>query len=204
MYGHMSTASPRTPLIDRGMALHKLIRLATFGLGGEAYLTFIGNEFGHPEWLDFPRDGNGFSYYYARRYRHCWESWWWLPPHSPTHSLLHSPTPSSTHPLPPPLTHSLPPQSSLTHSLPPQSSLTHSLLTHSLTPSLPHRQFNLADDKSLRYHFLRDFDVAMQSLDQKFQVPHHHPSPSLPHTSLPPHPSPLPPPSPSPCPPLSL
>lgn len=37
------------------------------GLGGEAYLTFIGNEFGHPEWLDFPREGNGFSYYYARR-----------------------------------------------------------------------------------------------------------------------------------------
>ena len=37
------------------------------GLGGEAYLNFIGNEFGHPEWLDFPREGNGFSYYYARR-----------------------------------------------------------------------------------------------------------------------------------------
>ena len=37
------------------------------GLGGEAYLTFIGNEFGHPEWLDFPREGNGFSYHYARR-----------------------------------------------------------------------------------------------------------------------------------------
>ncbi len=37
------------------------------GLGGEAYLTFIGNEFGHPEWLDFPREGNEFSYYYARR-----------------------------------------------------------------------------------------------------------------------------------------
>ncbi len=37
------------------------------GLGGEAYLNFIGNEFGHPEWLDFPREGNGFSFYYARR-----------------------------------------------------------------------------------------------------------------------------------------
>lgn len=37
------------------------------GLGGEAYLNFIGNEFGHPEWLDFPREGNGFSYHYARR-----------------------------------------------------------------------------------------------------------------------------------------
>ena len=68
MYTNMSTVSPRTTVIDRGMALHKLIRLATLGLGGEAYLTFIGNEFGHPEWLDFPRQGNGFSYYYARRY----------------------------------------------------------------------------------------------------------------------------------------
>lgn len=67
MYCNMSTQSPQTPLIDRGMALHKLIRLVTMGLGGEAYLTFIGNEFGHPEWLDFPREGNGFSYYYARR-----------------------------------------------------------------------------------------------------------------------------------------
>ena len=37
------------------------------GLGGEAYLNFIGSEFGHPEWLDFPREGNGFSFYYARR-----------------------------------------------------------------------------------------------------------------------------------------
>ena len=42
-------------------------RLLTMGLGGEAYLNFIGNEFGHPEWLDFPREGNGFSFYYARR-----------------------------------------------------------------------------------------------------------------------------------------
>lgn len=67
MYSNMSTISPRTPLVDRGMALHKLIRLTTLGLGGEAYLTFIGNEFGHPEWLDFPREGNGFSYHYARR-----------------------------------------------------------------------------------------------------------------------------------------
>ena len=42
-------------------------RLISMGLGGEAYLNFIGNEFGHPEWLDFPREGNGYSYYYARR-----------------------------------------------------------------------------------------------------------------------------------------
>ena len=67
MYTNMSTLSPRTTTVDRGMALHKLIRLVTLGLGGEAYLTFIGNEFGHPEWLDFPREGNGFSYHYARR-----------------------------------------------------------------------------------------------------------------------------------------
>ncbi|KAJ3373775.1 alpha-1,4-glucan branching enzyme [Allomyces arbusculus] len=69
MYFHMSEyASPTAPAtIDRGMALHKLIRLVTFALGGEAYLTFMGNEFGHPEWLDFPRVGNGESYHYARR-----------------------------------------------------------------------------------------------------------------------------------------
>jgi 1,4-alpha-glucan branching enzyme len=56
--------------MDRGMALHKMMRLFTFGLGGEAYLNFMGNEFGHPEWVDFPRDGNGFSYKYARRQWH--------------------------------------------------------------------------------------------------------------------------------------
>lgn len=67
MYTHMSDLTPLTPTIDRGLALHKLMRLLTFGLGGEAYLTFMGNEFGHPEWLDFPRAGNGYSYYYARR-----------------------------------------------------------------------------------------------------------------------------------------
>lgn len=49
------------------MALHKMIRLLTMGLGGEAYLNFMGNEFGHPEWIDFPREGNGFSYHYCRR-----------------------------------------------------------------------------------------------------------------------------------------
>lgn len=47
--------------VDRGIALHKMIRLFTFGLGGEAYLNFMGNEFGHPEWVDFPREGNDFS-----------------------------------------------------------------------------------------------------------------------------------------------
>lgn len=49
------------------MALHKMIRLITHSLGGEAYLNFEGNEFGHPEWLDFPREGNGNSFHYARR-----------------------------------------------------------------------------------------------------------------------------------------
>jgi 1,4-alpha-glucan branching enzyme len=67
MYTHMSTMSPPSGVIDRGIALHKLIRLLTCGLGGEAYLNFMGNEFGHPEWLDFPRAGNNDSYMYARR-----------------------------------------------------------------------------------------------------------------------------------------
>ncbi len=49
------------------MALHKMIRLVTMGLGGEADLNVMGNEFGHPEWIDFPREGNGFSYHYCRR-----------------------------------------------------------------------------------------------------------------------------------------
>ncbi|RLV89041.1 14-alpha-glucan-branching enzyme [Spathaspora sp. JA1] len=67
MYTNMSTLSPLTDVIDRGLSLHKMIRLLTFGLGGEGYLNFEGNEFGHPEWLDFPRVGNGESYHYARR-----------------------------------------------------------------------------------------------------------------------------------------
>ena len=54
-------------VIDRGVALHKLLRLITMTLGGEGYLTFMGNEFGHPEWIDFPREGNGWSYHYCRR-----------------------------------------------------------------------------------------------------------------------------------------
>jgi 1,4-alpha-glucan branching enzyme len=54
-------------VIDRGIALHKLIRLITISLGGDGYLNFIGNEFGHPEWVDFPREGNNWSHQYARR-----------------------------------------------------------------------------------------------------------------------------------------
>ncbi|XP_054165933.1 1,4-alpha-glucan-branching enzyme-like [Oppia nitens] len=67
MYDFMSNMSPLTPIIDRGLALHKIIRLLTHALGGEAWLNFIGNEFGHPEWLDFPRQGNNDSYHHARR-----------------------------------------------------------------------------------------------------------------------------------------
>ena len=53
--------------VDRGIALHKMIRLLTASLAGEGYLNFMGNEFGHPEWIDFPREGNGWSYHYCRR-----------------------------------------------------------------------------------------------------------------------------------------
>lgn len=67
MYTHMSCVSDSSLIIDRGIALHKMIRLITHTLGGEAYLNFMGNEFGHPEWLDFPRIGNNDSYHYARR-----------------------------------------------------------------------------------------------------------------------------------------
>ncbi|NWQ79148.1 GLGB enzyme, partial [Columbina picui] len=67
MYTNMSVLSPLTPVIDRGIQLHKMIRLITHALGGESYLNFMGNEFGHPEWLDFPRKGNNESYHYARR-----------------------------------------------------------------------------------------------------------------------------------------
>ncbi|KAI9374147.1 1,4-alpha-glucan-branching enzyme [Aspergillus egyptiacus] len=67
MYTHMSVLSEFTPVIERGMALHKMIRLVTHALGGEGYLNFEGNEFGHPEWLDFPRAGNNNSFWYARR-----------------------------------------------------------------------------------------------------------------------------------------
>ncbi|MEE1200493.1 MAG: alpha-amylase family glycosyl hydrolase [Christensenellales bacterium] len=53
--------------VDRAVALHKMIRFITLVLGCDAYLNFMGNEFGHPEWIDFPREGNGWSYKYARR-----------------------------------------------------------------------------------------------------------------------------------------
>ncbi|KAL9249789.1 1,4-alpha-glucan-branching enzyme 1, chloroplastic/amyloplastic-like protein [Drosera capensis] len=78
MYDFMALDRPSTPSIDRGIALHKMIRLITIGLGGEGYLNFMGNEFGHPEWIDFPRcdqylpngkfvPGNNNSYDKCRR-----------------------------------------------------------------------------------------------------------------------------------------
>ena len=66
MYWSMNINSDSS-IIERGMALHKMLRLLTMSLGGEGYLTFMGNEFGHPEWIDFPREGNGWSYHYCRR-----------------------------------------------------------------------------------------------------------------------------------------
>lgn len=66
MYTEMSKQS-RNDVVERGIALHKLIRFITLTLGGEGYLNFMGNEFGHPEWIDFPREGNNWSYFYCRR-----------------------------------------------------------------------------------------------------------------------------------------
>ncbi|EEB36880.1 alpha amylase, catalytic domain protein [Anaerococcus hydrogenalis DSM 7454] len=54
-------------IIDRAIALHKMIRWITISMGAEGYLNFMGNEFGHPEWIDFPREGNNYSFHYARR-----------------------------------------------------------------------------------------------------------------------------------------
>ncbi|XP_037888240.1 1,4-alpha-glucan-branching enzyme [Glossina fuscipes] len=104
MYTNMSVLSESNIIIDRGLALHKMIRLITHSLGGEAYLNFMGNEFGHPEWLDFPRPGNNESYHYARR------------------------------------------------------------------------QWNLADDDLLKYHFLGEFDRAMNELEERFGWLHSDPA----------------------------
>jgi len=85
-------------IIDRGIALHKMIRLVTLGTATGGYLNFMGNEFGHPEWIDFPREGNNWSYKYARR------------------------------------------------------------------------QWNLVDDKLLKFHYLNDFDKAMINLFKKHDL----------------------------------
>ena len=66
MYSDMNKDC-HNPTIDRAIALHKMIRLLTLAGGGEGYLNFMGNEFGHPEWIDFPREGNGWSFHYCRR-----------------------------------------------------------------------------------------------------------------------------------------
>ncbi|MBP5639820.1 MAG: alpha amylase C-terminal domain-containing protein [Victivallales bacterium] len=64
---HVSSQSLR---VERGIALHKMARLLTLATAGHGYLNFMGNEFGHPEWIDFPREGNGWSYAHARRLWH--------------------------------------------------------------------------------------------------------------------------------------
>ncbi len=66
MYSSMSVNTPSL-IVDRAIALHKMIRLITLCTHGGGYLNFIGNEFGHPEWIDFPREGNEWSFKYARR-----------------------------------------------------------------------------------------------------------------------------------------
>ena len=66
MYWHFEHGHS-TYMVDRGIALHKMIRLITASTINGGYLNFMGNEFGHPEWIDFPREGNGWSCKYARR-----------------------------------------------------------------------------------------------------------------------------------------
>jgi 1,4-alpha-glucan branching enzyme len=66
MYDSMCVDS-QNMLVDRGMALHKMSRLITLATAADGYLNFMGNEFGHPEWIDFPREGNNWSYKYCRR-----------------------------------------------------------------------------------------------------------------------------------------
>ena len=94
MYWHFKKGD-QTSTVERGIALHKMIRLLTASTINGGYLNFMGNEFGHPEWIDFPREGNGWSHKYARR------------------------------------------------------------------------QWNLVDDKSLCYHYLNDFDIAMLKVIKK-------------------------------------
>jgi 1,4-alpha-glucan branching enzyme len=69
IYTEMSVLTTSS-VIDRGLALHKMIRLITLSTSGHGYLNFMGNEFGHPEWIDFPREGNNWSYHHARRQWH--------------------------------------------------------------------------------------------------------------------------------------
>ena len=66
MYWHFKKGDENMT-VQRGIALHKMIRLLTASTINGGYLNFMGNEFGHPEWIDFPREGNGWSHKYARR-----------------------------------------------------------------------------------------------------------------------------------------
>ncbi|MDY3268761.1 MAG: alpha amylase C-terminal domain-containing protein [Phocaeicola sp.] len=66
MYWHFKKGD-ENGVVQRGIALHKMIRLLTASTINGGYLNFMGNEYGHPEWIDFPREGNGWSYKYARR-----------------------------------------------------------------------------------------------------------------------------------------
>ena len=97
MYDKMRTED-ESLIVDRGIALHKMIRQITLATAGHGYLNFMGNEFGHPEWIDFPRAGNDWSFRYARR------------------------------------------------------------------------QWHLADDPNLKYHFLKDFDREMIALVKRFDI----------------------------------
>ncbi|MCB1143922.1 MAG: alpha amylase C-terminal domain-containing protein [Leptospiraceae bacterium] len=97
MYSHMDISQPNL-IVENGIAMHKLIRLVTLSCAPNGYLNFMGNEFGHPEWIDFPREGNGWSYHYARR------------------------------------------------------------------------QWNLADDTNLKYHYLNNFDHDMIGIFRKYQL----------------------------------
>jgi 1,4-alpha-glucan branching enzyme len=69
MYDHMRTDDDNLK-VARGIALHKMIRLITLATAGNGYLNFMGNEFGHPDWIDFPREGNNWSFKHARRQWH--------------------------------------------------------------------------------------------------------------------------------------
>jgi 1,4-alpha-glucan branching enzyme len=69
LYWHMQIGDDHLR-VDRGIALHKMIRLITLAAAGSGWLNFMGNEFGHPEWIDFPREGNGWSFHFARRQWH--------------------------------------------------------------------------------------------------------------------------------------
>ena len=66
IYDHMEISNLSLK-VERALAIHKMILLITAGTAQDSYLNFMGNEFGHPEWIDFPREGNNWSYKYARR-----------------------------------------------------------------------------------------------------------------------------------------